>query len=252
MNITSIKTHKITEKDTDITKILDQYITDVAENSVVAVTSKIISITEGRMVPLEKADKDQLIEQEAEYFLPRDENPYNVSFTITRNLLVATAGIDESNANDHYILWPKNSYESANKIRFHLRKKFNLKNLGVIIVDSRTTPLRWGVTAFAIAYSGFKPLKDYTGTPDLFGRAFVFEKLNITDGLAAAAGLEMGEGNEQTPMAMIEEIPHIQFVDSDPSEKELKDFAIDMRSDLYGPFLQAVKWKKGLTSAAKR
>lgn len=245
MKITPIKTHKITEKDKDITTVLDTYVTDIKENSVLAVTSKIISITEGRMTPLDKADKDGLIVQEAQYYLPRDENPYNVSFTITRNLLVATAGIDESNANDHYILWPKNSYESVNKIRFHLRKKFNLKNLGVIIIDSRTTPLRWGVTAFAIAYSGFKPLKDYTGTPDLFGRKFVFEKLNIADGLAASAGLEMGEGNEQTPMALIEEIPHMQFVNSDPSEEELKAFAIDMNSDLYGPFLSKAEWKKG-------
>lgn len=245
MNVRAIKTHKITEKDKDITAILDKYVIDIKENSVVAVTSKIVSITEGRTVPLENTDKDKLIAQEAEYFLPRETNPYNVSFTITRNLLVATAGIDESNANDHYVLWPENPYKSANSIRSHLRKKFGLKNLGIIIIDSRTTPLRWGVTAFAIAYSGFKPLKDYTGTPDLFGRTFVFEKLNIADSLAATAGFAMGEGNEQTPLAIIEDIPHIQFVDADPSEEELKAFAIDIKSDLYGPFLQNVNWRKG-------
>jgi putative folate metabolism gamma-glutamate ligase len=245
VNVTAIKTHIITEKDIDITAVLDRYVTHVKENSVLAVTSKIVSLTEGRIIPVEKADKDVLIAQEASLYLPRETNPYNVSFTITHDNLVATAGIDESNANDHYVLWPKDPYESANSIRSYLRKKFNLKNLGVIIVDSRTAPLRWGVTAFALAYSGFKPLKDYTGTPDLFGRAFVFEKLNIADSLATTAGFTMGEGNEQTPMAIIEEIPHIQFVDSDPSQEELNVLAIDIDSDLYGPFLKKAAWKKG-------
>lgn len=248
MQIRSIKTHKITQRDTDITQILDTYITDVAENSVVAVTSKIVSITEGRMVSLDSADKDALIAQEAQYFLPRDKNPYQTSFTITRNLLVATAGIDESNAHGHYILWPKDLQRSVNAIRAHIRKRFRVKNVGVIITDSRTLPLRWGVIGLTLSYSGFVPLKDYIGTPDLFGRTFEHEKLNIADSLASSAVLVMGEGKEQTPLAIIEKIPHIQFVDADPSQEELKAFSIDMQSDLYGPFLQAVKWKKGITS----
>ena len=45
--------------------------------------------------------------------------------------------------------------------------RFSLKNVGVIITDSRTTPLRWGVTGFSIAYSGFEPLKNYIGTKDI-------------------------------------------------------------------------------------
>src|SRR5690242_16704314 len=110
MLITPIKTHKITKEDTDIFSVLDTYIADVPEKSVVAVTSKIVSICEGRLIPIDAQDpeqKDRLIAEEAQLYLPRSENPYNVSLTVTHNILAVSAGIDESNANGHYILWPE-------------------------------------------------------------------------------------------------------------------------------------------------
>lgn len=246
MHIQGIKTHKITQSDTDILFVLDRYLENVKipEKSVLAITSKIVSITEGAVASLE-ANKDDLIVQEAQYFLPRDSNKYDVSFTITHNMLVPTAGIDESNANGNYILWPKDPQASANRIREHITTRGKLQEFGVIITDSRTVPLRWGVTATTIAYSGFVPLKDYIGTPDLFGRKFAFEKLNIADSLAAAAGAVMGEGAEQTPLALISEIPHIQFVSHNPREEELKSLIIAKEDDLYAPFLTAASWQKG-------
>jgi dihydrofolate synthase / folylpolyglutamate synthase len=245
MIVNAIKTHKITSEDSDLFKILDQYIEKIEENSVLAVTSKIVSITEGQLVPMDSSDKDELIKQESEYFLPRSENKYNVSFSIRNNMLVVSAGIDESNGNGFYILWPKNAQDSANKIRKYLRIKFKLKNLGVIITDSRTTPLRWGVTGAAIAYSGFKPLKDYIGSPDLFGRAIEHTKLNIADALATSAALVMGEAEESTPIAVIKEIPMVEFIENDPTKEELKELKIKMEDDLYYLLLKNAPWQKG-------
>jgi putative folate metabolism gamma-glutamate ligase len=245
MIVTPIKTHTITPSDTDLLTVLDTYLPEVTERSVVAVTSKIVSICEGRVVPIEGTDKDQLIEEESEYFLPRDSNPYGVSFTITHGMLAASAGIDESNGDGKYILWPKNPQESANDIREHLAKKFDLKNVGVILTDSRTTPMRWGVTAVAIAYSGIAPLKNYIGTPDLFGRNFAFEKLNIIDSLATSAALVMGEGAEKTPLAVISDIPFVEFVERNPTDEELSSLSIGLDTDLYAPFLKSAEWKKG-------
>lgn len=261
MKVTAIKTHKITVKDSDLIKILDEYLPKISEKSILAITSKIVSTTEGRLVKMDEVDpasaryqtapgfgeakKDELIKQEAQYYLPRGQNPYNVSFTITRNMLAATAGIDESNGNGYYILWPKNPQKSANKIRQYLKTRFKLKNVGVIITDSRTSPLRWGVTSVAIAYSGLKPLKNYIGEKDLFERKFEFEKLSIVDSLASSASVVMGEGNEQTPLAIISNIPFVDFQNRNPTEKELKELYISIEEDLYGPFLKNVKWKKG-------
>jgi len=245
MKVAAIRTHKVTAKDRDLIKILDRYLLAFSENSILAITSKIVSITEGRLVKMDGVEKDELIKREAQYYLPRNQNPYNVSLTVTRNMLVATAGIDESNGDGYYILWPENPQKTVNEVRSYLKKRFKLKNAGVIITDSKTTPLRWGVTSIALAYSGFKPLKDYIGKEDLFGRTFAFEKLSIIDSLASSASVVMGEGAEQTPMAVISDLPFVEFQDRNPTDAELKELSISMDRDLYGPFLENVQWKKG-------
>lgn len=244
MKVTPIKTHKITKKDKDIFKILDAYIKDLKEKSVVAVTSKIAAITEGRIVRLGDADKDTLIRQEAQYYLPKD-NRFHIRFTIKNDTLIASAGVDESNGAGYYVLWPANPQKTANEIRSHLKKKFGIKYIGVIITDSKTTPMRWGVTGIAIAHSGFLAVKSYIGKEDVFGRKFKYEKLSIRDCLASAAILTMGEGAEQTPLAVIQEIPNIAFQDKNPTQKELDEIKITLDTDLYGPFLKSVKWKEG-------
>lgn len=255
MKITPIKTHKIAPNE-DLLAILDKYITDVADKSVVAITSKIVATAEGRVVKIEDADsastksfgetqKDELIKQESQYFLPRETNPYHVTLTITNNTLIAGAGIDESNANGNYILWPKNAQKSANKIREHLVKKFNVENIGVIITDSKTTPLRWGVTAISIAFSGFEPLIDYIGKEDLFGRKFAFEKMSVMDNLASAAAFVMGEGAEQTPISIISDIPHIEFSKRNPTQQEIDKLKLSVEEDLYSLLLKNAPWEKG-------
>jgi len=245
MKVTAIRIHKVTARDHSLIKILDKYLPKISEKSILAITSKIVSITEGRLVKMDSADKDELIKQESQFYLPREQNPYNVSLTITRNMLAATAGIDESNGNGYYILWPKDPQKTANKVKSYLKKRFQLKNIGVIITDSKTSPLRWGVTSIALAYSGFKPLKDYIGKKDIFGRKFEFEKLSIVDSIAGAASVVMGEGAEQTPMAIISDLLFVDFQDRNPMKKELKNLIISIDKDLFGPFLKNVKWKKG-------
>ncbi len=244
MIITPVKTHPIVKGET-IDHVLDKYIVKLKENSIIVVTSKIVSICEGRMVKIEDADKDELIKQESQYYLPRNINKYNISYTITQNFLVAGAGIDESNGNGYYILWPEDPQESVNKIREYLAKKFKLEHVGVIISDSKANPLRWGVTGAAIAQSGFMVLKDYIGTPDIFGRPFTFEKLNISDSLAGASVSVMGEGNEQIPLAIITDIPFVEFVDRNPTQEEIDELKIEPQDDIYHPLLTSVKWKKG-------
>lgn len=245
MKVTAIKTHKITTKDNDIFKILDTYIVGLEEKSVVAITSKIVSICEGRVVAIENGNKDELIKQESQWYLPRANNKYNVSFAINNNILAAGAGIDESNGNGYYVLWPKNPQKCANDIRAFLRKKFGIRNLGVILTDSKTTPLRWGVTGIAIAHSGFLALHDYIGAPDIFGRPFQYEKVNVMDSLAGSCVYVMGEGNEQTPLSILEDIPYVQFSMTDPSREELEALKIGLEDDLYGTFLKNAPWKKG-------
>lgn len=219
------------------------------ENSILVVTSKIVSITEGRIQRInpdtEKEDKAKLVKEESEMFLDKSENQYGIYLTITQNLLIPTAGIDESNGNGYYILWPNNPYKTANSIRKYLTEKFGVKNIGILITDSKTTPLRWGTTGVSIAHSGFNALNDYMGKPDLFNRTMRITKGNVADGLAAGAVSAMGEGQEQTPMALISELRNIEFTNRDTTDEEIQALRINLDDDVYAPILKRAPWQKG-------
>src|SRR5579872_1350373 len=149
MIIKAYKTHKITAGE-DLYGILDRYLPEIAEKTVVAVSSKIVGICEGRVVQYDSpSQKDELAAHEAEYYLPREYNQYGFMLTIHHNLIVASAGIDESNSNGYYSLWPSDPQKSVNEIREYLQKKFHLSHVGVILTDSKLSPLRWGVTGYA-------------------------------------------------------------------------------------------------------
>ncbi len=244
MKIKPIKTSVVRPGD-KLCEILDQFIPNIPEGSVLAITSKIISICEGSVVPRQHSEKDFLIAEEADWYLPTKNEGYGTILTIKNNILIPNAGIDESNGGGNYILWPVNPQQSANQIRKYLAERFKLNKVGVIITDSKTTPLRWGTTGIALAYSGFQPLRDYIGQNDLDGRKMIATKANIADGLAAAAVLVMGEGREQTPMATIENLKFVKFTSIEPSRKKLKNLNIKMEDDLYGELLSSVIWQKG-------
>lgn len=123
-------------------------------------------------------------------------------------------------------------------------REYKIKKLGVIVTDSISTPLRRGAVGFCLAWAGIDPLYDYRGEKDLFGRVFNFEQANLGDALASAAVAVMGEGNEQTPLAVIRNAPtHVWR--SRHSSKLYKSFHVPMREDLFAPFLTKAKWKKG-------
>lgn len=245
MKVTAIKTDKLTPGKININTVLDTYVTSFTENAVLAVTSKIVSICEGRVLPMSEFDRDTVIEQEAELYIPRTLSKYNSTLTIKRNLLVPAAGVDESNGNGYFILWPADPQKTANAIREYLIQRFSLQYAGVVITDSKTTPLRWGTTGVALAHSGFAALNNYIGTPDIFGKYLKMTKANIMDALAIAAVLTMGEGNEQTPLAVIEDLSFVTFQNRNPSKKELEEMAITVEDDLYSTLLTSVSWKKG-------
>lgn len=246
MKVQAVKTRKFLPPKDNLWDLLST-IKSLKENSIVAVTSKVVAIGEGACIEISKIKKDELIIREADKYLSREEAPGDlVMHTIKNNMLVASSGVDESNGNGFYILWPKDPFESAKKIWEFLRSKFKIKDIGVIITDSRLTPLRQGVVGYSIGHFGFKPIKDYRGTIDLFGRKFEMETSNIPDSLASAIVLEMGEGRESQPLAVITDIPYIEFIESDFKPKD-GDYGLDIdeKKDIFYPFLSSVNWKKG-------
>lgn len=121
------------------------------------------------------------------------------------NILIANAGIDQSNApSDHVILLPDLSI--LNTIHEKLEAHYNAW-LGLIISDSKTQPLRRGVVGIALGTAGFEPVEDNRGKPDLFGRILEFTFRAIADDLTTAAQLVMGEANERIPLVLIRGAP---------------------------------------------
>lgn len=242
MTIQTIKTHRLTTEDSNLITLLDQYIEKLEEGSVVAITSKIISICENNVVPFGQAVKQDLIVREADYYLPATNNTYGLTLTIKNGIMIPSAGIDESNSANGYILWPRDPQKTANQVCSYLRERFGLASVGVVITDSKTTPLRRGTMGVCLAHSGFLALNDYVGKPDLFDRPLRMTKANVADGLAAAAVLCMGEGSEQTPLAILDDLDFVQFQDRDPNQEELAELQISLEDDIYSEILMSTKW----------
>lgn len=242
MHVEAIKT-SIIESPQAIEAALKQALPKIHEQTIVAITSKIISICEDRVVPRQNQDKKTLIYEEADAVIEGESQVSDFILTLKNNILIPSAGIDESNGKAAYILYPKDVQASAERIWTFLRKKYQLSQVGVLVTDSHTTPLRRGVTGIALAWCGFKPLYSYVGQPDLYHRPLQHTQVNLVDALAAAAVLEMGEGPEQTPIALMRSVSKIEFLDRVPSEEEIKSITIPLEKDLYFPFLNKARWQ---------
>jgi putative folate metabolism gamma-glutamate ligase len=248
VRVEAVRTRLMQPPRDDLWQVMAESLPPLAEGTVVAVSSKVVAIGEGRCLPMASVShKDALIVREADQYLSRDAVPGGwVLHTLTHGLLAPSAGIDESNGNGHYVLWPQDPYRSAAAIWRWLRRRHGVRAVGVVLTDSRSAPLRRGVTGVALAYCGFRPLHDYRGRRDLFGRTLRVSQSNLADGLAAAAVLVMGEGSECTPLAVITDVPGVRFLSRSPSAAARQAaLAVDLEGDLYRPFLSQVDWQPG-------
>jgi dihydrofolate synthase / folylpolyglutamate synthase len=226
-----VKTAVMMPPKDDLFRLLKDALPPLRDGDVVCITSKVISIHEGRCV---KGEVGPLVPQETDWWLPSELNSYGFELTIVHHALIASAGIDRSNSNGYLTLLPKDPTASATYIRQWMMETWGIKQLGVIVTDSHVTPLRWGTSGVAIGARGIKPLRDYRGKPDIFGQAMRVSQSNMIDPLAAAAVNLMGEGSEQIPVVIIRNWPGLVF-----SEDDIwKDFAIPPEDDLLWPLLK--------------
>jgi len=193
----------------------------IEDRDVLAITSKVISTAEGRMVRLGDvvpSEKAKLFAREyslrpefAELVLREADRVYGgvekAVLTLKNGVMAANAGIDNKNAPDDYVvLWPADPKDSAGKIRKRIMLETG-KNVAVLVVDSGLVPLRVGTTGLALAVAGFKPVRDWRGSDDLFGRKILITRHAIADDLACAAHLLMGEAAETVPAVLVRGAP---------------------------------------------
>jgi coenzyme F420-0:L-glutamate ligase/coenzyme F420-1:gamma-L-glutamate ligase len=189
----------------------------VKRGDIIAVSSKIVSISEGRLTRVTSVKPSasahrlarrftmnpklvQVVLNEADQVLGGVKGTL---LTVKGGILTPNAGVDEKNApKGQVVLWPKDAERSARNLRDGLARAFR-KELSVIIVDSRVTPLRLGTSGFALAIAGSPGVLDYRGLKDLSGRVIRITRQNLADDLASSAHAVMGEGAESTPAALI-------------------------------------------------
>lgn len=248
MKVRAIRTN-IFQFGDDLFSFIKEQVGSLEEETVVVVTSKIISFAQQRTADIQqgtRSEKQQLARNEADLYLEPKLSKYGVMLTIKNSLLAVNAGIDESNSAGKYILWPANLQQVTNELWQYLRAEFKVKKLGVVVTDSKTMPLRWGVTGTAIAHCGFKALIDKRGGKDIFGKKLEMTQIQVAEAVAIAGVFEMGEGNEQRPLAVVTDFHQpIVWQDRPPTAQELQELVIELADDVYAPVLMNADWKKG-------
>ena len=229
MQVQAIRT-RIFKEHEPLAVFIKKHIKKLSGSSVLVIASKIVALSEGRTAPTKT--RDALIKKESE----RGVKTKYAWLTVKDGMVMANAGIDESNADGKILLLPKDSFATAERLRKELKKINKVKNLGIIISDSHIAPLRAGVTAHALGYAGIRGIRDYRGKKDLFGKKMNISRTNIADSLATAAALVMGEGAERQPLALITDAP---VVFTEKTNK--REISISQKDDMYGPFLKKLK-----------
>jgi F420-0:gamma-glutamyl ligase len=153
-----VKTRPLLPPQDALWDALDPALPPLQDGDVVAFTSKVVAIHQGRCVATDAvADKEELVAREAEAWIPKASSKYGVTLAIKGGTLIASAGIDASNASGHYVLWPSDPWGAAREIAVHLKHKHALSRLGVILTDSHCIPLRRGTVGISISCFGFEP-----------------------------------------------------------------------------------------------
>ena len=230
MKVYTVRTHIFRERN-DLVAFIKKHIPKLESGSVLAVTSKIVALSEGRTAHVRnRGEKEKLIKKESAWAIQTHPEWW---WTEKDGALLVNAGIDDSNANGKLVLLPRNSFSSAISLRKKLQNYYKVKKLGIIITDSRIAPMRAGVTGIAIGYAGFRGVRDYRGKLDIFGRKLKVTMTNIADSLATVAILVMGEGGERQPLAIIEDVP-VEFV----AKINRKEVQISAKDDMYAPLFK--------------
>lgn len=158
------------------------------DGDVVAVTQKIVSKAEGRLVAAD--ERPTWIERESTEVVARRGD---LVIARTRHGFVcANAGVDASNVPAGVLsLLPEDPDASAERLRRGLEAGLGLSPVGVVVTDTFGRPWREGVVDVAIGCAGLAPLVDLRGTADDRGRRLEATVVALADAVAAASGLVM-------------------------------------------------------------
>jgi len=227
-----IRTGLIKRGDDPISKILDNIPIEINERDVLVISSKPLLIAYNKTIDLNNvkysdrgldlAYKYDIDPRFGELIISYSDRIYGgvseAILTEVDGIIIANAGIDRKNVGGGELALPFTELKGiAKKFYDEIFKRFGVR-VGVIITDSMVSPLRKGTKAVAVYIYGFKPVKDYRGVKDLYGRVIRYTQFALADSIASAAHLVIGEGAESIPAALVKGVD-IELVDKDTTDE---------------------------------
>jgi coenzyme F420-0:L-glutamate ligase/coenzyme F420-1:gamma-L-glutamate ligase len=193
----------------DLAAIIGDALDGVVEaGDIVAITSKIVSKAEGRVVAA--TDREDAITSQTVRVVATREHARGVTRIVENplGLVMAAAGVDASNAPDGVVLLlPEDPDATALALATAWRARFGF-DVGVLLSDTLGRPWREGQTDAAIGAAGLHVVSDLRGTTDATGHLLEATIAAVADELAAAADLVKGKATG-IPVAVIRRLGHL-------------------------------------------
>lgn len=188
----------------DLASLIAEAIGPLEHGDILAITSKIVSKAEGRIVAAEDRE-DAITSQTVRLVAQRGrtrivENPLG--------LVLAAAGVDSSNTPlGTVLLLPEDPDASARDLASALRERLGIE-LGIVITDTLGRPWREGQVDAAIGAAGIRVVDDLRGSVDAHGRPLEVTVAAVADEIASAADLVKGK-TSGSPVAVVRGLGHL-------------------------------------------
>ena len=189
----------------------------VEPGDVFVVAQKIVSKAEGALVRLAEVVPSPRAEEWAAAH-GKDPRVVEVIFRESRRIVrmergiliaethhgfvCANAGVDASNVTPGFVsVLPRDPDASAERLRLELAAQYDCP-VAVIVSDTFGRPWREGAVNVALGVAGLRPLLDYRGCLDPYGRRLESTVTALADELAGAAEVVMRK-TARTPVAIV-------------------------------------------------
>ena len=187
----------------------------LADGDIVVITSKIVSKAEGRTV--QATEREAAIASESTAIVAVKRTPRGETRIVRTHhgLVLAAAGIDNSNAPDgQVLLLPADPDASARGIRATVADRTGFR-IAIVVTDTLGRPWRDGLTDCAIGAAGLRVLDDHRGRADASGRTMETTVISIADEVASAADLVKGKARG-LPVAVVRGLGDFVIDDDGP------------------------------------
>lgn len=213
----------------DLPRLIANAVADVVQpGDILAVTSKIVSKAEGRI--LQAHDREQAITDETVRVIATRDRADGGTTRIVENrlgLVMAAAGVDASNTADGTVLLlPLDPDQSAAAIRAAVEAEVGAP-VGVVITDTAGRPWREGQTDIVIGASGVRLLDDLRGSHDAAGKLLEVTAPAVGDEIAAAADLVKGKSSG-IPLAVVRGLHRFVVADAPGARSLVRPPADDL------------------------